>query len=446
MTQRFTHGPPGDSDYHVGMNPTLTRSDDSQPRQTPSANRTSDDVASAPQTPDVRRIVVVVIALTALWAIVNGLFQPLLPVYVTSLGGSATEVGIATAATALAFMFVEPFWGLAADRIGAARPLLVAKSASALIFAALLLRSELWWVILLQFVRGLSDVALAPIGRGLLAKHLPPTNRGSVMGLYSMTHNAGRNGMGFFGGSIVDGLGFRALFVVCAALSLVGALLAYFGLRGLDRAKSTGLDSSLQSPQSNARFVRNFVILSIVTTLGHWGNGSRTFITLYAITTVGLSASEVGGLASITGVVLLLLAVPGGRLCDRIGRKPMLVAGLIVSALVPLAVALDLPRSFAGLAMVSILLGIGYAAGNPARQAMLSDVVPPGRHGLTFGIYGIAEDVGLLGGPLLGGLLWDWFSPTVTFATFALMYLAALAGALVALPETRPPLRQPTSS
>ena len=93
--------------------------------------------------PDVRRIVVVVIVLTALWAVVNGLFQPLLPVYVTSIGGSATDVGIATGTSALAFMLVEPLWGLASDRIGAARPLLAAKVVSAGIFAALLLRTDL---------------------------------------------------------------------------------------------------------------------------------------------------------------------------------------------------------------------------------------------------------------------------------------------------------------
>jgi MFS family permease len=69
---------------------------------------------------------------------------------------------------------------------------------------------------------------------------------------------------------------------------------------------------------------------------------------------------------------------------------------------------------------------------------MLSDVVPPGRQGLAFGVYGIAEDVGLLGGPLLGGILWDSFGPTVAFVGFAFAYLAALCGTLIALPETRP--------
>jgi MFS family permease len=410
----------------------------------PSGNVASADLrdqgaTGATQARDARRLVVLVIALTALWAVVNGLFQPLLPVYVTSIGGSATDVGIATAATALGFMLVEPFWGLVSDRIGAARPLLVAKTLSAIVFAAYLLRTDLWWVVLLQFVRGLSDVALAPIGRGLLAKHLPPGNRGTVMGVYSMTHNAGRNGMGVVGGGIVDVLGFSALFVTCAGLSFLGALLAFFGLRGLDRGTATSPNPGTPHPSSAAAgFVNHFVTLSIVTTLGHWGNGARTFVILYAVTVVGLSASEVGGLATITGVVLLLLAVPGGRLCDRVGRKPMLVIGLGVSMLVPLVVGLDLPQSFAGLAMVAVLLGVGHAASNPARQVMLSDVVPPGRQGLTFGIYGIAEDVGLLGGPLLGGILWDSFGPTVAFAGFAFAYLAALCGTIIALPETRP--------
>jgi MFS family permease len=260
------------------------------------------------------------------------------------------------------------------------------------------------------------------------------------MGLYSMTHNAGRNGMGVVGGGIVEGLGFRALFLTCSALSLLGALLAFFGLRRLDRPQAISSDPApvRPAPAGSTRFVNHFVTLSVVTTLGHWGNGSRTFVILYAATVVGLSAAEVGGLASITGVVLLLLAVPGGRLCDRVGRKPMLIIGLAVLALVPVVLALDLPQSFVGLAVVAVLIGIGNAASNPARQVMLSDVVPPGRQGLTFGVYGIAEDIGLLGGPLLGGILWDAFSPTVAFAGFAVAYLAALCGTIIALPETRP--------
>ena len=41
-----------------------------------------------------RRVVIVVLATTALWALVSGLFQPFLPLYIASLGGSATDVDL----------------------------------------------------------------------------------------------------------------------------------------------------------------------------------------------------------------------------------------------------------------------------------------------------------------------------------------------------------------
>jgi hypothetical protein len=46
----------------------------------------------------------VVMATTALWALVSGLFQPFLPLYVASLGASATDVGLAGAASGLAYL------------------------------------------------------------------------------------------------------------------------------------------------------------------------------------------------------------------------------------------------------------------------------------------------------------------------------------------------------
>jgi DHA1 family multidrug resistance protein-like MFS transporter len=387
------------------------------------------------------RLVVTVTALTALWAFTNGLFQPLLPVYVASLGGSATDVGIVTAASAVGFILIEPFWGLASDRIGAARPLFVAKLVSAAVFAGYLVRTDLWWIVLLQFVRGLSDVALAPIGRALLTRHVAPARRGAVMGLYATTQTAARSGVGFVGGGIADWLGFRVLFVVCALLSLGSAFLALFGLRGIPNTPPAA--TAEPAPQrSEARahdgdFIRRFTTLSVVTGLGHTAMGVRTFVTLYAVTIVGLSASEIGILASIAGAAFLICALPGGRLSDQLGRKPLLVAGYTIAALAPFILAAGLAQSFVALAALAALSATGDAASAPARQAMLSDIAPAGRPGLTIGIYGIAEDVGLLFGPLLGGLIWDRFGPAVALTTFAALYLAAATCAAIALPETR---------
>src|SRR6266581_1362092 len=102
---------------------------------------------------------------------------------------------------------------------------------TAAVFVGYLARTDLWWIYLLQFLRGVSEVAMAPIGRALLAKHVPPKGRGTVMGMYVTTQTLARSGTGIIGGGLVDTLGFRALFAICAISSLASGLVAFFGLR-----------------------------------------------------------------------------------------------------------------------------------------------------------------------------------------------------------------------
>ncbi|MCA1647934.1 MAG: MFS transporter [Chloroflexi bacterium] len=374
-----------------------------------------------------RRVVVVVLATTALWALVSGLFQPFLPLYIASLGGSATDVGLAGAVSGLAYLLAEGVWGLIFDRVGAARPLAISKFVTAAVFVGYLARTDLWWIYLLQFLRGVSEVAMAPIGRALLAKHVPREGRGTVMGMYFSTQTLARSGTGVIGGGLVDSLGFRALFAICAVSSLASGLLAFFGLR--HTVDAVLVDAPRSAPgRRRAGLGREFVLLSILAGFGFWAqSGWTTFLPLYSAAILHLSASQIGLLSTITGVVVLLLTVPGGRLADRVGRKRLLIAGLAITSLPAIVVASGFGRSFFALALLSVVMATGNAIGNPARQALIADIAPSGRQGLAMGIYGVAEDVGLLIGPLLGGLLWDRAGPPIAFASFALVYWVTIA-------------------
>jgi DHA1 family multidrug resistance protein-like MFS transporter len=384
-----------------------------------------------------RRIVVVIMAVTALWALVGGLFQPFLPLYIASVGGSASDVGIAAASSALAFIAAEAIWGWASDRVGAGKPLLISKLVTTAVFLGYLWRAELWWIYILQFVRGVSEVAMAPIGRALLARHVEPERRGTIMGFYFTIQSMARSGTGIVGGGLIDGLGFRALFVLCAMLSFAGGILAYVGLRGTRELDQAADRAAMARPaQEMQGFRRQFVILSVLAGLGFWAqSGWWTFFPLFAATVVGLSASQVGVLTTLSGISILVFTLPGGRLADRFGRKRLLIAGLAISSLPALAITSGLATSFIALALVAFVLGIGNATSNPARQALIADIAPAGRQGLTMGVYGVAEDVGILIGPLLGGVLWDRIGPGATFGMFAGVYLVTIASAAVMLKE-----------
>ena len=291
----------------------------------------------------------------------------------------------------------------------------------------------------LQFLRGVSEVAMAPIGRALLAKHVPPKGRGTVMGMYVTTQTLARSGTGIIGGGLIDSLGFHALFAVCAVSSFASGLIAFFGLRHtvdavLVDAPPTGLG------RRPAGLGRQFVLLSIFAGFGFWAqSGWTTFFPLYSATVLHFSASQIGLLSSITGVVALLLTVPGGRLADRFGRKPLLVAGLSIASLPSIVVASGIAQSLFAMALLSLVMATGNAMGNPARQALIADVAPSGRQGLAMGIYGVAEDVGFLIGPLMGGLLWDRAGPPLAFASFAVVYGATVGLVIILLREQRDP-------
>ncbi len=147
----------------------------------------------------------------------------------------------------------------------------------------------------------------------------------------------------------------------------------------------------------------------------------------------GASGLMVGLLVMIYSVAQFFMAPIWGRLSDRHGRRPILLLGLLGSALAYLVFAWA--GSIAALFASRILAGIGGST-IPVAEAYIADVTPPERRAGNMGLIGAAFGLGFTVGPALGGL-------TVGISTAAPGYLAAglcLINALLAailLPETR---------
>lgn len=143
-----------------------------------------------------------------------------------------------------------------------------------------------------------------------------------------------------------------------------------------------------------------------------------------------------------------VVQIPAGRLVDRIGRRPFLLGGRIVFAILSLAIFF---LDFAPLWVLAVLrtaMGAASGAYIPALLATITDLSPPARRAERFSQLQAAELVGLLVGPLIGGLIALW-NPSGIFLIAA---IGVGAGVLAQrnVPETRglsvpdrhaPPLR-----
>ena len=183
-------------------------------------------------------------------------------------------------------------------------------------------------------------------------------------------------------------------------------------------------------------YPRHFQILVVSTFIDRVGGTMiQPFYSLYIVQKFGVNMTTIGllfGLWSISGVIGNML---GGALTDKIGRKTMIVAGLILSATT--SILMGVVNELWAFALVSTVVGMLSDIAGPARGAMTTDMLPPERRAEGFGIVRVVGNLAWIIGPALGGLL--------AGKSYMLVFIAdAVASIITALiviwkiPETKP--------
>jgi MFS family permease len=163
-----------------------------------------------------------------------------------------------------------------------------------------------------------------------------------------------------------------------------------------------------------------------------------TGIVLPVIPALAKSFDVSFGLASgvITAFVIGNLAgtLPSGWLIDRFGRRPVIIAGPLLTAATSLAIVFA--ESFTQLLVLRFLAGCATQMWLMGRLAAISHGAAPGERGRqiswTFGM----DSVGKLAGPLLGGLIATTFDIRAAFAVYAVLALIALIPTMMFAEDT----------
>jgi len=127
------------------------------------------------------------------------------------------------------------------------------------------------------------------------------------------------------------------------------------------------------------------------------------FFSLYITAKFGVGMTTVGLIFGLFSVANIVGNTVGGALADRLGRKAMVIFGLISSALTSLVMgfANDIQIFFAAALFVGIFAGVGF----PAQQAMVADLLPTQQHAEGYGVQRVVANLAVTIGPAVGGLL-----------------------------------------
>ncbi len=371
---------------------------------------------------------------------------PLLPLYLTErLGASVRLVGVVVAAFALVETIFKTAWGSVADKIGR-RPLIIAgllvSSLAPLLMSVL--RSPVLFVPL-RLVDGVGSSALWPAASAILADTTPSDRRATAMGTLNMFFLAGL-ACGPALGLFVAGLSHSYVtgFYLASALMLLAAVLALVALRDVAGSHLTppatavvGYHGMVPNPHlaevvESTRLSPLLVVMLGVAFVQMFGAGLLApILAIYAKRIVGLSEHLIGVLFLLLVLSVAVASVPAGRLADRWGKRKAVMWGMLLGSagmwFLPVTPRLDV------LGVAAVLLGVGYALSSPAWHALVSELAPPGRVGFAMGAAQTAEGLGLVLGPLLGGVLWDVGGHQAPFVASAALFSFATIALVVTI-------------
>ncbi|PIC85612.1 MFS transporter [Sporosarcina sp. P20a] len=174
------------------------------------------------------RLMFNVMVVTTLIQVGNFSIQPLLSLYVADLTHAATNVaflaGLTFSATGLGNLLFARYWGKVGDDVGYEKILGLLLVMSFVFIIPQAFVTELWQLVLLRFLFGISTGGMIPLTTALVRREAPLEVQGEVMGYNTSFRFLGNIIGPMFGGIVSGYIGIPAVFIVTGALFIVGYL------------------------------------------------------------------------------------------------------------------------------------------------------------------------------------------------------------------------------
>jgi len=340
-----------------------------------------------------------------------GIVVPLLPLYAKSMGATGLSLGFIFAGFSISRTIFTPVFGRLSDRKGRRFILVIGLFAYALISFTYVLADNVYQLVLIRLVHGVTGAMILPIAQAYIGDLSPEGEEGRWMG-YS--NSAFFSGFGFgplMGGVLATQWGMDLAFITMGALNLLAFAIAVIMLPRSDVKKRAATPPLSFLDMRRSGTMVGLCSFRLTISLGR--SSFFTFLPVFAAMSLGLPTNLIGLLIAVHVLLVSILGVLGGRIADIFNRRAMVVIGCFVIFTYLFLV----PQSpgFWSLLALCILGSIGSAVSTPAALAM---TVEEGRkYGMGSAIAAItmALSIGMALGPILSGAIVDLINIKAAF-------------------------------
>jgi MFS family permease len=370
--------------------------------------------------------------------VASEMIYPLLPLFLTSvLGASAAAIGTIEGFAESVASLLKLASGWLSDRVRRKPLVLFGYGLAAIVRPLIGVATSVSQVMAIRISDRVGKGVRTSPRDALLADSVDASIRGRAFGFHRASDN-----MGAVLGPLVAWVllqwvhvPLRSAFlwaVIPGALSVVVLILFV-------KEKSLAAESRSAGPaQSRPKVPRGqplgsafwkYQAVLLVFTLGC---STDAFLLLRA-SHLGVPMSMIPLLWAVHNLVKSLTNIPGGALSDRIGRKPLLIAGWIWYAIVYLL--FGRATSQWQIWALFLMYGLYFGLTEGVESAMVADLVPAARRGTAYGWYNLTIGLGALPASVIFGIVWDRFSPATAFTMGAVLAGVAGAGLLLIVPR-----------
>ena len=345
------------------------------------------------------------------------LLLPTLPQYVSSLGGTTSQIGLVMASLTVTSVVLRPYFGRAVDSGGRKAFMLFGTGLFAAIFILYGLVTSVIPLCLVRVIHGVAHGSYMAAVSAYVADLAPVERRGEVMGVFGVSNVVAMALFPAIGATFISHThSFPMLFLISTIIAAGGFAAVFFVSDIRAGSRRNEPKAGILAPmRQRAVLVASLALFSAATLYG----SVVTFLPVYA---AGRGFSNVGLFFSTYAIFTLVSRLIAGKMSDRFGRRKVILPFLTIVAIA----AFMLP--FLGgvylLMVIGACYGLGFGAFMPALNAYVVDETPLHQRAGALAFFTAFMDIGISTGALALGLVGQYFGYETMFLLGGVVVLA----------------------